>query len=443
MRRILSFLLALAAAVPARVLAQAEADYGVYRLAPDHFVGVDRFINDDRQTVMLLSDYRTGVVRRLFPGPDGAFVMGPNFNQGSPPELTVRFLADDKGAVTGLSHQPSGAAQSTAARLAFRQEEVTFRNGPVTLSGTLILPPGKGPHPAVMLLHGSGPLTRWSFGPYPHFFASLGMAVLIYDKRGTGQSEGVRLDASTSDVASPRYYPDDLADDALAAYLFLQSRKEVDPFRIGAWGSSEGGMLATQVAARSHDARFGHGLAFMIDSSGFMGPLWRTFLHQKGARVLQEGGSEADAARARAFTQLWLDVGRTGKGWDEYVRQRDALLRDKPRFWQIYLEDFASLDEVQWYWKHVLSFSPVPDLKKVTCPVLALYGSADPLNDVGMASTNIGSGVLSGGNREITVKIFPGAGHSLSTPSHDRMAPGVFDTIRTWLSLRNFTTRVP
>jgi hypothetical protein len=53
-----------------------------------------------------------------------------------------------------------------------------------------------------MLLLGSGPLTRYSFGPCPHFFTSLGFAVLIYDKRGTGASTGVRLDASTEASAA-------------------------------------------------------------------------------------------------------------------------------------------------------------------------------------------------------------------------------------------------
>jgi pimeloyl-ACP methyl ester carboxylesterase len=75
---------------------------------------------------------------------------------------------------------------------------VVLRSGDTSLAGTFIAPATPGPYPAVVLLHGSGPLTRHSFGPWPRFFNSLGMAVLVYDKRGTGASTGVRLDASTT-----------------------------------------------------------------------------------------------------------------------------------------------------------------------------------------------------------------------------------------------------
>ena len=109
--------------------------------------------------------------------------------------------------------------------------------------------------------------------------------MVVFDKRGTGASSGVRLDASTGAPAtlSTRYYPDDLVEDALAALSFLQARAEVDRKQIGFWGSSEGGMLATQVAARSTE------VAFAIDSSGFMGPLWETLLYQAGALARGQG----------------------------------------------------------------------------------------------------------------------------------------------------------
>jgi len=54
----------------------------------------------------------------------------------------------------------------------------------------------------------SGLLTRFSFGPYPHFFTSLGFAVLIYDKRGTGASFGTLLDASNGNVDGTSLLPD-------------------------------------------------------------------------------------------------------------------------------------------------------------------------------------------------------------------------------------------
>jgi hypothetical protein len=224
---------------------------GNYRVAGDHIIGINPFIMDDGTRVMLIADYSSGVVRRLFPVASAEFIMGPGFNTPKPAELTVRFTLDPRHNATALTLRHSDGKQIVAERVALKREEVSFKGINAQLAGTLILPPTQGPHPAIVLLHGSGPLTRYSFGPYPNFFSSLGLAVLIYDKRGTGNSTGLRLDASTGNLMTFSKYPDELAGDALAAMRFLQERDDIDPKRIGFWGSSEGGMLTTQVAASS------------------------------------------------------------------------------------------------------------------------------------------------------------------------------------------------
>ena len=400
---------------------------GLYRVAPDHIVGIDAFINDDGAPTMLLSDYQSGIVRRLFPGSQGEFVMGPNFNESKPVELTVTFLKGESDTVTGLTLRATGAAQTTASRLPLAREDVVFRNGDAALSGTLIVPEGNGPRPAIVLLHGSGPLTRNSFGPYPQFFASLGFAVLSYDKRGTGASTGTRVDASTGRAMAPTYYPDDLVNDALAAFQLLRERSGIDPKRIGFWGSSEGGMLATQVAARSSD------VAFAIDSSGFMGPLWQTTLYQAAAIPRRYGATETDIREYVAFTRQWLDVARTGQGWSAFVKRREEMRRKNENvlFWSS--GEFESVQEMRWYWDHVLSFSPLPALKLVKCPVLGIFGESDTSTEALVAGKNLQRALTDAGNDDVTVKIIPGAGHSLSSASGDRMAPGVFDTLRSWL----------
>src|SRR5690348_13202265 len=75
--------------------AQAVADdvyCGNYRIDTDHLLGVDRFIMDDGTSALLLSDYSSGVVRRLFRISDDRFAMGAGFNQASPAELHVNFV---------------------------------------------------------------------------------------------------------------------------------------------------------------------------------------------------------------------------------------------------------------------------------------------------------------------------------------------------------------
>jgi pimeloyl-ACP methyl ester carboxylesterase len=360
--------------------------------------------------------------------------MGPGFTVQSPTELTVHFQIDAQGAAQGITLRPARGTATFARKVPSREEEVSFRSGGASLAGTLIAPATPGPHPAIVLLHGSGPLTRHSFGPWPRFFNSLGMAVLVFDKRGTGASTGVRLDASTGAprILSGRYYPDDLVDDALAAFRFLEGRPEIDRKQIGFWGSSEGGMLATQAAARSKD------VAFAINSSGFMGTLWETLLYQAGALAKGRGASDIEVAETTAFTRLWMDVARTGKGYDEFLARRQAIIAGgRPSLLSYESANFTSLEQMRWVWTHILDFSPLPALKGVKVPVLGVWGEADPLTDAPKAASAMRETLSEGGNKDVTVKIFPNAGHSLmETPSRKGMASGVFDYLRQWLAAR-------
>jgi len=309
---------------------------------------------------------------------------------------------------------------------------VTIRSGPVRLAGTLIMPTGQGPHAGIVLLHGSGPLTRYSFGPYPHFFASLGLAVLIFDKRGTGGSTGTRLDASTgAPESSPKgyLYPDDLLEDALAAFRLLQNSQDIDPRQVGFWGSSEGGMLATQAAAHDKD------VAFAIDSSGFMGPLWQTLHYQAGALARERGVPEAQVEEALAFSALWMRVARTGADYQTFIEARDKARReDKAWLLNWRSGDFSSLKQMRRDWNSTLSFSPLPALTTVTCPVLGIWGEQDPLTDAPRAAKSMREALTKAGNEDFTTKIIPHGSHSLmEVPGKRRMAPGVFDTLRVWL----------
>lgn len=72
----------------------------------------------------------------------------------------------------------------------FKQEEVSFRNGDVTLSGTLLLPLTKETHAAVVFLHGAGSEGRYAARFLAEYFTRHDIAALIYDKRGVGKSTG-------------------------------------------------------------------------------------------------------------------------------------------------------------------------------------------------------------------------------------------------------------
>ncbi len=408
-------------------LAELAAYRGIYRTSATSAVGIDAFVMDDGSATLLYADYRTGLVRRLFPAANGEFVVGPSFGVPTPVELTIAFVRDSNGDIAHIAMRQAGVPERRAEKVPLTEQDIEFRSATATLAGTLIVPNGNSVHPAITLLHGSGPLTRRSFGPYPYFFASLGFAVLVYDKRGTGDSTGMRLDASTGRLLATEIYPSDILDDAAAAFRFLEAHSAVDRTKVGFWGSSEGGMLATQAAAQLPD------VAFAINSSGFMGPLWQTTLYQAGAYPRRAGAPENEIAEYVAFTQQWLDVARTGAGWDAFVERREQIRRKNPEalFWSS--GEFTSVGEMRWYWDHVLSFSPLPALANVKAPVLGVFGELDVSTEAPVAAENLRRALTAAGNRDVTVRIFPGADHSLSVESGAGMAPDVFDTLRSWL----------
>lgn len=132
---------------------------------------------------------------------------------------------------------------------AFRSEDVSLGSEPYVLKGTITLPAGKGPFPAAVLVHGSGPHDRdESIGGNKPFkdlaegLASRGVAVLRYDKRtfeyGRQLSNTISID-------------DEVIIDAVAAVNLLKSRPEVDLRRVFVIGHSLGALLAPEIAVRS------------------------------------------------------------------------------------------------------------------------------------------------------------------------------------------------
>jgi len=174
-------------------------------------------------------------------------------------------------------------------------------------------------------------------------------------------------------------------------------------------------------------------VAFAINSSGFMGELWQTTLYQAESYPRHYGSPERKIKDSVAFTKQWLNVARTGEGWGSFISRREEIRQANKNLLSWSSGDFTSLQQIRWYWDHVLSFNALPALKNVTCPVLGVFGQLDISTEASMASENMQRALTEAGNKDVTVKIFPNAGHSLSVSSGDRMAPDVFNTPRSWL----------
>ncbi|HEU4749327.1 MAG TPA: alpha/beta fold hydrolase, partial [Gemmatimonadaceae bacterium] len=241
-------------------------------------------------------------------------------------KFTGTFDADRiNGSVTTPGVSDSGAVQllrRSGESVPYSVEQVRFANGEVPLRGTLFIPHTKGPHPGVVLLHGSGPQTRESYIRYfADQFARNGFAALIYDKRNTGRTDIPLWQQGSGAFA-------DLADDATAAVRYLRARPDVaDPRRIGLWGLSQGAWIAPLAADRIE------GIAFLVLVSGGGVTPARQELYDDEVKLRARGFSAAEIKRAMSLLQ---------RG-NEYIRsQADSD-------WERFQSELASARNERWF----------------------------------------------------------------------------------------------
>jgi uncharacterized protein len=293
-----------------------------------------------------------------------------------------------------------------------RRAEVRFRSGAVELAGTLHLPRGEGPYPAVVLVHGSGPETRAELRFWADLFARHGIAGLAYDKRGAGESSG-RLYESTYQ---------DYAEDVAAAVRHLRGRTEIDAGRVGLVGFSEAEWVAPLAAASMEG-----GVAFLavVGASG-VSPAEQVS-SEIALRLRARGTREEDVRRALELNEQALAYQRTGEGGE---RLEAALRTAKSEPWFRDAEDIPEEvyppEDYRW-WRSVMDFDPEPAWRRVRAPVLLLKGGRDPRSPAVVMAERIPAALARGGNRQVRVRVFPEADHALlEWPLGEGVPPPVF-----------------
>jgi len=128
-----------------------------------------------------------------------------------------------------------------------RTEDVSFTSEGIEIAGTLWLPEGAGPFPAIVMGHGSGKSTRSGGRIAAEHFSENGIAFLTYDKRGVGESEGVYVGRQNASEKNLKL----LASDVTAGVSYLKSRNDIVSDKIGLWGVSQAGWILP--IAASHD----------------------------------------------------------------------------------------------------------------------------------------------------------------------------------------------
>ena len=286
-----------------------------------------------------------------------------------------------------------------------REPAITFLSAgdSLRLGGKLVLPAGAGPFPAVVFVTGSDPDTREAWQLEARALAAHGIASLLYDKRGVGESRG-----ASHDLASW----DDLAGDVEGAVTYLRSRPElVDPRRIGLIGQSQGTWIITKVAARDP------GIAFLVYISGGGISAADQETYRTGALMTAAGFSDADTAQARAFQRQKFRVARTGDGWDALDSTMQRLRADSVKWFPGYGTGAAArtLANLRLYGVLQFNYDPTRDLRQIAAPVWLVMGENDRVFPPDIVIERMRNALRTGGNDHFTSRILPGVGHGMTS----------------------------
>jgi len=314
------------------------------------------------------------------------------------------------------------------------------------LAGTLTLPQGEGPHPAALLITGSGAQDRdetifehkpfWVIADY---LSRRGVAVLRVDDRGIGGSR-----AGDAPMTSATF-----ATDVGAGVRYLRSRAEIDADRIGLIGHSEGGIIAPMVAAEDPQ------LAFIVLLAGtgvsgreVMGPQLAAGQRAIGrpadnierqleaqARLMDAAVRRADRAELEAAAAALVDTQLENVS----EAQRGGPVRD-----QAVAQAVAQMS-TDWF-AYFLATDPTEFLRRVSCPVLALNGSLDLQVIAGDNLPAIAAALDAGGNADYETHEIEGLNHLFQharTGSvaeygaiEETVAPEVLEMVAAWIRMR-------
>lgn len=409
MRMLIGALIALLGSHTARAI-DVAGYVGNYRLSADHILAIAEWeVDPEAPHLLVFTDLRTGRIGVLSEAGEDEVALAAGLMSGGG-AARLRFERVD-GRVMALTLREPGQRPRRAERIADRAQEITVDADSAQLQGTLWLPPGKGPFPAVVLVP-AGALGRAAPATFTNFFLSEGFAVLAYDRR-------------------PGSAPfQTYAADAVAAVETLRRRPEVNRHFVGLWGHSQGGWLSLLAAGSSPS------VAFVIDLSGMLVPAWQQELYRLAAEATADGVAPEVVQEAVAFETRLMRVAASGEGWPEIAAEL-AVVPSPP--WHALVYKPASLAELQRLWRNDFSFDPRPFAARVRQPVLALFGGLDRSTPIESAA-NLVHAVGPAGT--VTVEFFPTANHAFldaktggnaEIPRLSRFAPGMFESMRRWL----------
>jgi pimeloyl-ACP methyl ester carboxylesterase len=416
---------------------------------PQHIDRACGWYEDGARRILL-----TQIPEAYFGEPMLLVVAGDRISRGYPLD-EGRLLVEDGTELTldADARQLRAVAGERAATMhridRWPERPVRFDVGGGALHGTLITPDSPAPHPAAVLLHGAAGGQRDFCRIQAEALLEAGVAVLLYDKPGHGESAGPD-DPSIFDQAHA----------AEAAMRALAEIPEVDGSRIGLAGFSNGMWSAPMVAARS-------GAAFLVGVGSPGVTMAESEVHRRTKVLRDVGVSEPTLdAVAEAWRSLFAIVARgaapqmvarLGAALQAASEAPDLGLYDAPGYVQQNpmlspIPPLLRVDQLVPMLEEAhdpqLAHDPAPDYARIECPVFLQYGSLDTSVPVRVSVERISAAAERAG-RGCTIRVYPGLEHMLNVPStrlvgltpedamyrfHDfAFGPGVWAELAGWL----------
>lgn len=372
---------------------------------------------------------------RRFDGTTGVLHRDPNGTWKSTTGWTDRadgIVVSFPGCATGQIALGGISGQ----RIAFAVQETTFKSHGTLLAGRLVMPLGRERVPIVVLLHGSEPnsaLSDPSLQTYflQHVLPAEGIGAFVYDKRGTGVSEG--------------HYTQDynlLADDAVAALREARRLAGARVGRIGYQGGSQGGWVAPLAANRTS-------VDFVIVSFGLAvnaidedQEAVELQMREKGyppeviAKALEvasaaERAFESDFKRESDFAKL--DEMREKYGSAPWYKDVHG---DFAFFVLQHTDAELRAQAAEFDWHTPFHYDPMPPLRADRTPQLWILGGED--YDAPSAETSRRIRSLIADGLPYTLALYPSAEHGMTlfetgaggSRVSTRYAPGYFKMMR-------------
>ena len=438
---VMALVLGLSISISGSHAAEDSEDQRVFYETHQPLAGLYEFANEQivigliaRADIIYFQRLSTGDMRFMAED-DGnyKFRYSPTRNSTDLTEGRVAFRMSPSGETLGLTWTDAAGVQHVARRVARRNEEVQFENGKeAVLRGSLIVPEGDGPFPAVVLIPQADRTDLWDVGMW---LFSRGLAVLAYDQRNSEVGLSTGKEAAGGYQDQQKTY----AGDAIAAVRFLQSRGDIDARRVGVIGWSGGGFTGAMVAGEMS------GLGFYVSIAGDASPGFEQASHMFVARLMREGFSDEDVEAGRRLVDMHFGVAEGRVTWKDY---QGEVARVQDADWYQYLtgrysipftkeEGILDIGRYQDRWPPERVYGKVSSV-----PTLGVFFEFDH-SSAPSSPYHFHKSLSAAGNGNFAVVMIPdahhggfvvdGLGYRFDTSMHKRRSPLLIDTVVDWV----------